>query len=46
MGSAGFVEQVKNELGFKAQHPELLVTDALPALRDLVGLVATISIGK
>jgi putative transposase len=30
VGSVGFVEQVKIELGFRAQHREVLVADGLP----------------
>ena len=36
VGSEGFVEQVKNELGFKAQHREILVADGLYTLREPV----------
>ena len=34
VGSEGFVEQVKNELGSKAQHREVLVADGLYTLRE------------
>ena len=34
VGSEGFVEQVKSESGFRAQHREVLVADGLYALRE------------
>ena len=36
VGSEGFVEQVKIELGFRAQHREVLVADGLYTLREPV----------
>jgi len=36
VGSEGFVEQVKIELGFRAQHREILVADGLYTLRELL----------
>jgi REP-associated tyrosine transposase len=36
VGSEEFVEQVKNELGFKAQHREVFMADGLYTLRELV----------
>jgi REP-associated tyrosine transposase len=36
VGSEGVFEQVKNELGFKAQHREILVADGLYTLREPV----------
>ena len=35
-GSEGFVEQVKNELGFRAQHRQVSVADGLYTLREPV----------
>src|SRR5262245_22813697 len=35
-GSEGFLEQVKNELGLRAQHREVLVTDGLYTVREPV----------
>jgi putative transposase len=46
VGSEGFVEQVKNELGFRVQHRQVLMADGLFALREPCRLMATISIGK
>jgi hypothetical protein len=36
VGSEGFVEQVKNELGFRVQHRQLSVADAFYTLREAV----------
>jgi hypothetical protein len=36
VSSEEFVEQVKNELGFRAQHREVLVADGLYTLREAV----------
>ena len=36
VGSEGFVEQVKIELGFKAQHRQVAVADGLYTLREPV----------
>jgi len=36
VGSEGFVEQVKIELGFKAQHREVFMADGLYTLREPV----------
>ena len=46
VGSVGFVEQVKNELGLKAQHREILVADSLYTLREPCAPLPTISIWK
>jgi hypothetical protein len=46
VGSEGFVEQVKNELGFKAENREVLVADGLYAPRESAPSMATISIRK
>jgi hypothetical protein len=46
VGSEGFVEQVKNELSFTAQHRAVLVADSLYTLREPVPLYSAISIGK
>jgi putative transposase len=35
-GSEGFVEQVKKEFGFRAQHSQVLVADGLYTLREPV----------
>ena len=34
VGSEGFVEQVKNDLGLRAQHRQVLVADGLYTLRE------------
>jgi REP-associated tyrosine transposase len=44
--SEGFVEQVKNELGFRAQHREVLVADGLYTLREPLPPYGPISIRK
>jgi putative transposase len=36
VGSEGFVEKVKNELRFRAQHRQVLVADGLYTLREPV----------
>jgi hypothetical protein len=46
VGSEGFIEQVKNELDFRAQHRQLAVVDGLYSSRTGARLMATISIGK
>jgi hypothetical protein len=47
VGSEGFIEQVKNQLGSRAQHRQLLVADGLYALREpVLPYGAAISIGK
>jgi hypothetical protein len=38
VGSEGFVEQVKNELGSRAQHRQVAVADGLYTLREPVPL--------
>jgi hypothetical protein len=46
VGSEGFVEQVKIESGFRAQHREVLVADVWILFKSRLPLMAIISIGK